>query len=122
MKQYWTNSERKMYEIQAQTKKCVSLPMTQMSKANYSIKWPANLVAAVNNEIQVIKMENLIRAMIQTHKKGVTLEKIVKYQLYSLLKKMVVVFTLKANRKILKLRFLKVQIILNHQVDLPLIH
>ena len=96
--------------------------MTRMSKVNSLIKWPENLVAAVNNKVQVIKMVNLIRAMIQTNTKGVTLEIIVKYQLFSLLKMMVVVFTLKANRKILKLRFLKVQIILNHQVDLPLIH
>ena len=129
-KQYWTNSDRKMQNSRSQKRKNAillttqinaSLLMTQMSKAISSIKWPINLVAVVIKEVLVIKKVNLIKALIQTNTKE-TLKKVVKFQLNSLLKIIMVVFTLKAYHKIQKLRFKKVQIILNHQVDLPLIH
>ena len=120
-KRYWTNSDRKMQNNRSQKRKNTSLLMTQMSKVISSIKWPTNLVASVIKVVLAIKKVNLIRAMIQTNTKA-TLKKVVKYQLHSLSKIMVVVFILKAYHKILKLQLLKVQIILNRQVDLPLIH
>ena len=110
-----------MQNNRSQKRKNTSLLMTQMSKVISSIKWPTNLVASVIKVVLAIKKVNLIRAMIQTNTKA-TLKKVVKYQLHSLSKIMVVVFILKAYHKILKLQLLKVQIILNRQVDLPLIH